>query len=361
MNATAQHSNLSIVDAGGGSQEWPALLGEPHTIVTMTLLPFTLAFNAMSLVAIFTIKGRLTTHFRFLVSLAFSDIFVALSCLAFNLNQMFNPVLAIGEGSPGSRYAWCGVVILKALNTTSLLVTLFSLLGMSVDAYIAILHPSYYMSKTNVLRSFLFVILLWVVAFICGFFDLIFSSYGFVAKGMRKKYNYCEFTYVSLYQEEYIMFATALLCMVSMSYLYCRIYTFVKAKSWPGLQRDGRQRHSNRERKVLLTTIIILVTFFVCFVPMCAFNISLVVLSQVAEETLYEHMNGLREAEKLLLNLFLLNGVIDPIIYTVRIPEVQQSYRRFCGCANQMTRARVEVSLGMSRSALEEESSLMKR
>ncbi|ELU01840.1 hypothetical protein CAPTEDRAFT_196596 [Capitella teleta] len=344
MNATffSNTTEDHFQDSGVGQ-----MIQEPDRIMKWILIPLVLFSNVMSLAAILSTKGRLSSHFCFLVSLTFSDLLVAISTCLFSINEIMNPVYDTGFGSSKSRIiTWCSVVILKALNTTGLLVTLLSLMGMSIDAYIAILRPSYYMSQRNRQRSICLVVTLWVTAFVCGFSDLIFSSYGFVVKNMRVKYNYCEFTYISLYQDEYIVFAMVLLCLATMSYLYCRVYASVKNRPRPGstLHHQQQRNSSNRERRVLITTVIILLTFGVCFVPLCVLNISLVINAKVNVEWLVKRIQLFRAAEKHLFNLFLLNGIIDPIIYTIRIPEVQMAYRKIL-CAYRNPRSRIEEGL----------------
>lgn len=341
------------------------MMQEPQRIISFVLIPLVLSFNAMSLAAILSIKGTLSSHLCFIVSLAFSDMLVAISSCLFSINEIVNPVYAVGFGSAQRRtLTWCSLVILKALNTTGLLVTLLSLMGMSIDAYIAMLRPSYYLSHRNRSRSGVLAVFLWVIAFVCGFSDLIFSSYGFVVKmpRMRKRYNYCEFTYISLYQDEYIVFALVLLCLVTMSYLYCRVYVFVKSRPRPGTGQLQLQSapSSTRERKVLITTVFILLTFGICFVPMCALNVSLVIHATVDEDGLLRHQDAFRLTEKHLFNLFLLNGVIDPIIYTIRIPEVRQAYTKLI-CTKCKSRSRADLSIKMSRSVIGEDTTLVKK
>lgn len=370
LNETTASADNQIIDDGDTSfndyfdisnrASWT--LQQPHWIISLVLITLVISSNSVSLVAILTIKGKLTSHFRLLVSLAFSDMLVATSLLLYLINTIANPRLEPGSGPSHRRLvSYCVFMVIKALNTMGLIITLLSLIGMSIDAYIAMVRPTYYATTRNRARSLCLIVCLWILAFLCGFSDFIFSAYGFVVRmpNMSKTYNYCEFTYISRYQEEYTMFACTFIGLLTMSALYCRIYYLVKSKPRPGSTQQGRNCATARERRVLFTTVIIIATFVVCFLPVCLLNLSLIIIFKVNGVLNDSLIRTLTAAERNLLNLFLLNGVIDPIIYTVRIPEVQQSYKRLI-CRKRLNN-RHHLESVISKTAQEEETVLMTR
>lgn len=202
-------------------------------------------------------------------------------------------------------------------------------MGMAVDHYIAILRPLHHSRLMNSTRTTIMILCLWTVALLCGFSDFFsviweYSDY----KKWKHKFNYCEFIWLSKYQEEYTVFAIAFFALMSMMYMYVRIYIRV----WRHQRaRTSSQQATQRSKKTLITTLLILGTFIICWLPICAFNISLIVLGQVNSDFVEEKINVLVTTEHYLINLLLLNGVCDPIIYAVRIREVQVGYRILFG------------------------------
>ena len=176
----------------------------------------------VSLAVHFQMRGRFTAHFRFIVSLALSDILIALSVVSHFINQVLNPTVWPGYGPKDIRLiSRCAYVVIKALNTTALNISLLNLTGMAFDHFCAILFPLQchrIMSKT---KSTAMIITFWIIAFVCGYSDL-FSVIP--DRQHLDKYNFCELAFLTPYQEEFTVFAVALLCLVSMLVIYVKIY-----------------------------------------------------------------------------------------------------------------------------------------
>ena len=125
-------------------------------------------------------------------------------------------------------------------------------------------------------------------------------------------------THCSLYfQSEYFLFALALLCLVIMTFIYIRILVLVK-----------RHQNSNlyplrKNKKTLLTTLLIVGSFMACWLPMCLFQITMAVRKRVNPEAVHQDLETLYIVNEYLLDLLLVNTVSDPIIYSARLKEVR--------------------------------------
>ncbi|ELT89471.1 hypothetical protein CAPTEDRAFT_75176, partial [Capitella teleta] len=251
--------------------------------------------NSFSLVAIRYTRGKMTSHFRLLVSLAIADIFVASSALINKICVAAIPQYTPGNGPEDARLeSRCIYIVFKALNTVGLNITLLNLMGMAADHYIAIIRPLHHSRIMNGRNTSIMILCLWI------------------------------FVHLSKYQEEFTVFAIAFICFVTMMVMYGRIY----ARVWKHQMTRNHmsQQNSSRSRKTLITTLLILGTFVFCWLPTCVFNVTLMIIfrdKNLARAQSPALINGLLTAEKYLLNLMLLNGVCDPFIYAVRIREIQ--------------------------------------
>ena len=303
------------------------LLTEPHQVVALILGFLAISLNFLSILAVLKTRRTLTSHYRFIVSLAVSDILIGVSVTVHLINQVLNPTRGIGEGPRTFRLVTrCVFIVIKALNTTSLCITLLNLMGMAIDHYLAILRPLHYPTLMNPKRAKCLIIFLWILALVCGFSDFMSAYPKFLR--YKDRYNYCEFVYLTKYQDEYPLFVIALVCLLVMTFTYFRMLMAVKQRH----QYIGPVgQEMSRNKKAIFTTLLILGTFVLCWLPMCIFQIVLIIQVKLDEDKVRHIMMALIKADQYLLDLLLLNAILDPIIYAVRMREVQYGYRKmFC-------------------------------
>lgn len=255
------------------------LVSQPHQMVALILSFLAITLNILSIAAIIKARNKLTSHFRFILSLAVSDILIGATVAAHIVNKVANPRWGdIGEGDWNSRVlSHCGFMIIKALNTTSLNVSLLNLMGMAMDHFLAILRPLHYPQLMNGRRASATIVVFWTIALLCGFSDLlsVFPYYH----NLLGQLNYCEAAWFSPHQDEYTMFVIALICLVAMTFAYLRIFVAVKRRQ---LFMTSSQQEVAQSRKALLTTLLILGTFVLCWLPLCLFQVSLIIQVQVS-------------------------------------------------------------------------------
>ena len=117
----------------------------PGGVVSVTLSLCGILLNCLTLVALRRSPNRLNTHYRLLASLAASDALVPFSVFLFQLNRVLNPGVHPGTGSDAQRVrSRCAYIVIKALNSSGLNMSLLNLIGMSVDHYLAITRPLRY-------------------------------------------------------------------------------------------------------------------------------------------------------------------------------------------------------------------------
>ena len=246
-------------------------------------------------------------------------------------SQLFPVYLKPGIGPGNYRLRRCCFVITKALNTTALNISLLNLMGMAIDLYLAILRPLHYPQLMDKQRVNLMIGILWMVAILCGFSD----AFSVIPERKHlKRFNFCEMAYMTPYQDEFTVFSIALVCFFIMVFIYIRIYIKINRTHLTRLSRlqEDNRRHQvldfNRNRKALVTTLMILGSFVVCWLPLCLFQVALIIQVSIDSSVVEPLLAVLMNADQYLYDLLLLNAICDPLVYAIRMPEVQFGYRR---------------------------------
>ena len=256
--------------------------------------------------------------------------------LLYLVNKVIHRSYLPGHGPWNERLtSRCMFVFIKSLNSTGLNISLLNLIGMATDHFVAITKPLHYQAIMTKRRISVAIVLFWLVAIVCGFSDF-FSALRFLPF-TSGKFNYCEVVWLTQYQEEYVAFVLAFLCLGAMTVMYKLIYNTVKSRERPSQQ--GVTETNKRDRKALITTLLIVGTFVVCWLPMCLFQIILIAIVKLSPGTLTSIRDSLKHADQFLFDLLLLNCICDPIVYAVRMTEIRLGYKRLCCRKQQAVRA----------------------
>ena len=319
--------NSSFMPIFDGQESAMDSIRRPETIVTFILCILALSFNILSIMA--TSQISQTSHTKVIISLAASDILVSISVFMHVINIHFNNPSVSLDPDPQSRLlSACTQVCVVSFNNMANLMSLFNLLAMAVDHYIAILMPYRYVHLLNKRRTNFMIAFLWTVGFIWGFS----SFFGGFQKSEELKYlNFCEVTNFSDFHSEYLVVFTAGVCSVAMLFIYIRIFCVVRRVSTEctTLHKDGLHN-----TKALRTSALIVGTFVVCWFPNLVFQVSVLIQLNAlnSRNVIYE---TLFRANTYLYILVVVNSVCDPIIYAARLRIVQKGYfrllYRFCG------------------------------
>ena len=328
-------SNLSVSDNGSQSNETDfmhldvgermgIIFSDPHKLVPFILGVVAISLNILAVLAILKIRGPLTSHYRFILSLAMSDILIGISVTLHVISIAVSPTYYPGYGPEKERLtSRCIYVVIKALNTTALNSTLLNLMGMAIDHFLAIVKPLHYPTLMNKQRASIIISIFWCIAILCGFSDFM-SGYPKFPRFARR-YNYCEFIHLTKYQDEYPMFAIALLCATVMTVTYVNILTVISRRHHGmGFHQDSAVRN----KKAVITTLLILGTFVFCWLPMCLFQLIMIIQVKVDPEPIKRWWPILSKADMYLFDLLMLNAICDPIIYAVRTREIRSAYHR---------------------------------
>lgn len=325
------------------------IFNQPENIITLILCFLALAVNILSIAATAHIPHGLTHHSKLIISLAVSDILVTLSVFMHILIKVLvAPVIPPTMDKMEERLtSACMFQFVNSINITAHLISLLNLYAMALDHYISVMQPLHYYHIMNNFRGNLMITILWVIAVIGGFSNF-FAGFGKTQKDSFV--NFCEYTLYTEYQAEYIVIIMALICLVSILVIYIRIYREVKQinAKCVTLLKDGLHN-----KKAFRTTLLIIGTFVVCWLPSMTFQLAMIIQVHVNTESVRKLFSTLIRANKYLYALLLVNSLCDPIIYAVRLKEVQHGYFRLLSRCSKFYREKVKEEIyNQSRAAL---------
>ena len=183
--------------------------------------------------------------------------------------------------------------------------------AMALDRFFAVSSPLQYRARVTKAKIKVFIALCWAYA-------LLFSCLGLVVSRT---------VFVLLYCHLHVSCPLIILPVV-----YWKTYSALRShNNRVGNLADGRQAmdiaHRNRERKMISAFLLVLVLFYVTFLPLfIALNMIVVQLSYLNDESFLFFLNA---SDK----FFLVNSSLNPFIYAWRIPKYRRAFKDvFCGC-----------------------------
>jgi hypothetical protein len=209
----------------------------------------------------------------------------------------------------------CFNVAVRLVTDLALLATLFNLLAIAVDHYMAILRPLMYKKQMTNIRGMTAVLMIWFVSVLAIAVEIIT---GLVHQ--REKEHLCETIAYDKVNSELGIVSFIFLVVLVIFVIYGRIYICVVRNR--SIHRKTRHRQRDTSNiKALVTTSLFVLTFVFFWTPIGIFNVYL-----YNKDNMYI-LNNLQEIEQIgdiLYVILLLNAIADPIIYTFRLPQIQR-------------------------------------
>ncbi|GAB1603100.1 adrenocorticotropic hormone receptor-like [Argonauta hians] len=305
-------------------------------LMAIILCVIAIIANSISLFAIMQFKGNFTANKQLVTSLLMSDLFISLCFLTASLTNNNNFMFPMGSEDEGKSI--CIYAVLEALIISGQLTNLLNLAAMALDHYIAINIPlkhSYLMDRRHV---GIIIAIVWVLGSVCGFSDFMVPFTPLYEHCRNQKFlNYCDAIKCTMFEPNFVLFAVVILCLFEMVVLYSQV--FITIYKYPQLQT----RHApniRRNNKGLVTTIIILLSYIICWLPYSLMELTMTIASATNLQNMMRYYMVSQQAQYYLYNLIALNSIFDPLIYAIRMPDMQNSYRRLlrmCKCKKRRT------------------------
>lgn len=324
-NASREELNLSdsrlqeILDRTG---EYGSRMDGRHILIfVLSVLAF--VTNGLTLTAICYIRRRLSANQMMMLSLCCADLLSSVGIFMRSvIDHSFNMHLVAEE----KKYAaTCLYKVVMAITLSGHNATLFNLLSLAVDHYCAIAKPlthNLYMSKSRVQAI---LVTFWILAVIFGFSDFWMPSpLHSHCMDHTTGASYCTRVFCTVYEADHLMFCIVLTCLVVMTAMYgsimCILRTYQKQE-----YATVSQRKAQRHIRGLITSFIILGLFTVLWLPSCIMDAYTIL--RVHYSTDFRIVKTHSKLMWYLYALVILNAVCDPIIYALRMREIQESLK----------------------------------
>ena len=158
--------------------------------------------------------------------------------------------------------------------------------------------------------------------------------------------GFCYSVVCSKYDPEYLVYILTAFLLLAMSFIYTRVC--VKIYWMQHLLQGCSRRSFRRNKKGLITTMCIVGTFMVCWLPFCIFAV--IVLVDIGLHNKLELHERSSKIYNYLYALLLMNCLCDPVIYALRMREVKLGYRRLLGRCFKKYKHHIMASDGCSSS-----------
>ncbi|OQR76737.1 adenosine receptor A2b-like [Tropilaelaps mercedesae] len=257
-------------------------------------------------------------------------IFFSLSLVAANAYAVITYTVSMAVNSYFPVvYEWspniCWALLLEVFRMTGLTSSALHLLALAINHYVGIIRPLHYASTVTRRRLTLVIVALWVIPFII--YALIILNHP----ENDFRHLHCHFEFMTHLPYRMTVSSLFFAPLVIMTILYIHIFVTIRRSNNSFLM--GQKNHAGRNQlnikrnvKAVITTLLILGTYLIGYMPAILFYAL----------TCYEcpcPLTSLDVRTRIGFgittnSLIFVKCLCDPIIYTVRMPEVRNGLRR---------------------------------
>ncbi|XP_052764864.1 melanocyte-stimulating hormone receptor-like [Mya arenaria] len=307
-NVTENHNNRTSSNSG----EYQGYR-EPTQLFKLVLMVFGFLANVFSILATLNVpRERWSSYNTLIVNLGISDIMVVLSCVLHESLMLIN------------RRLPCTPVLNRMFLNIALTSTLFNLILMAVDHYVAIMQALYYDRFFSKQKVKIIIAALWMTSIFLGALDLFVSLPSF----RKEEATFCDHVNTvnrTTFNYELVIVIFIFIVLLGLLIIYTRICYQVRK-----LVRDDRHNRleSSHSMKAIVTTFLIIGTFALCWCPIGLYHTVLYIWNPAYSEMNKAALDRLRLVNSILFLFVVLNTICDPVIYAVRRSEVKLGYIR---------------------------------
>ena len=248
-------------------------------------------WNVLLLVVLCRLKSPRRSYFSLVKSLTVADLLLPFLFFMFTMYYRTDQKI--------------GIHVMQMINRYLTYVTLFHLISLSAEHFVAIMKPLHYEEWCHCRYIICRLVLCWS-------FPLLFIVLDETA-----------------IQDQPLIPGLIILCFLIMLVVYILIFCEVrKQQSF----ENSQNHHAQKNYRALMTTILNVVTFFLCWMPATVLEIWSAINMDTLENPyilVFLHIAA---------NIICFNSICDALIYSIRLTEVQKMWRKtFCcigSCSN---------------------------
>ena len=279
--------------------------------------------NLLVIIVVFSNKKMQNTTNILIVSLAVADLSFIVFCVPFTAANYTMTQWPFGN-------VWCKIV--NYLMYVCAYASVYTLVLMSLDRYLAVVHPITSMRIRNSRNAYIIVYLTWIII-LGGNVPVIFEfdhiPYPYIANSTR---SVC--TFIDFFKENYQAARPFYGSFFAFGYviplaLNCILYGFMIKRLLYGVVPGGSQRVENMRSKKRVTkmVVIVVVIFALCWLP-----IQIVFIAQTFFTFPQTHVAF---AIQLAANcLAYMNSCVNPVLYAFLSENFRRSFKKLLCCTD---------------------------
>ena len=336
-NFTIMADNNSTLDTDSVCSEPTLPLFKLYTTFLVLIMLATIFGNVLVITAVYLYhRLRRMTNF-FIISLAISDLFVALIHLPLRIDQSVHNNNWCFDKSPGVVTTCAYWIVMDTVFSSA---SICNLVVISIDRFLAITKPFQYQRRMTKKVGFSLIAFVWVYAMLWGTLSLIdwtaeprenphisvrFSPSKERTCGKNDKIYYTVAMAVAL-------FLPLLIVIITYSCVF-RV-AFIQAKAVASLDPTKGKRHILRELKATKTIAVVIGVFIVCWLP----SFILIVISLWCEDCFDPFITNRALSYAIRITFIfvlpVMNSSLNPLIYTLFNKEFRSAFSRML-CRNR--------------------------
>ena len=264
-------------------------------------IPTVIMLNVLSIAAVKCSIREMSAQHYFLINLSVGDICMVLTTLP--------KLIALHL-----EYDSCELFYIKNnLLTFMHIATEMGIMLLGFDLYAMVFRPITHHDFLGPRRAKFLVSVAWFVAALLGSCQLTMASIGSLVKGQ----DMCDVKLVlwslklsAVIGSVYVPVAT---------FLTLFLYGIIVNRLLNGMGEFWNERRAKQSRKAFMTIAVILLIYLIAYIPLRVIFLYAI---------LVENTNtSLKYCYRGLIMLSLVNGVCDPLIYSIRMPKIRAGYR----------------------------------
>jgi allatostatin A receptor len=299
-------------------------LSERMTLIVSIIVPILFGIiivigligNALVVVVVSANKQMRSTTNLLIINLAIADLLFIIFCVPFTASDYVLTYWPFGD-------VWCRIV--QYLIVVTAHASVYTLVFMSLDRFLAVVHPIKSMSVRTEHHALMAIGVLWVVIVVSAVpvyythgerhYDF-FNEEHIVCIFLNEEYQWAVF--------QISFFVTSFVLPLA---LICGLYLCILKRLWRGVAPGGRVSAESRRGKKRVTrmVVIVVVTFAFCW---CPIQIILVLKSlNMYEITTFSVMTQIISHV-----LAYMNSCINPILYAYLSENFRKAFRKVIYC-----------------------------
>lgn len=323
-----------------------------NSVFLVLIMLATLFGNALVITAVYLFhRLRRMTNF-FIISLAVSDLLVALGHLPLRIDESVHNNNWCFDKTPND-VTTCAYWIV--MDTVFSCASICNLVVISIDRFLAITKPFEYQNRMTKRVGFSLIAFVWLYAMLWGVLSLVdwtrdpnsTREHIFVDFNTRTNERKCGKNDKVYYTSAMAVAFFLPLLIVIVTYSCVFRVAFTQAKAVALLDPNKGKKHILRELKATKTIAVVIGVFIVCWLP----SFILMVLSLWCEQcfTPFVTNKDLSLAVRIIFVFVLpvMNSSLNPVIYTVFNQEFRMAFSRML-CRSRAPRSTADVEFSVT-------------